>query len=298
MIDLTGILFYLPDDKVKELEIITQRIVDTGIAEIVILFGSYARGDYKERRGENQGKKSDYDILAVSSDTNSRNELRAKLDEMFEDIEIPVQVVVEEIYFVNCNLKENQYFFTDIKREGKILFNSGKHELSESKELTPKHRREIAEEDFQEWFEMAIAFFNGHKETLKNNSDKSVYLRKASFELQQVVEMCYTAIEMIFTHYNPYEHKLSILRKRVLKFDQRIKEALPRETDEQRELFDYLDYAYIGGRYQSEENFPVNREQMDYWSQEAKKLLDLTEIICKERIECLKKVEQELLYGK
>jgi hypothetical protein len=58
-------------------------------------------------------------------------------------------------------------------------------------------------------------------------------------------------------------------------------------------LFDYLNYAYIGGRYRSEEDFPVTKEQLDYWSKESKKLLELTETICRERIECLKEIEKQ-----
>ncbi|NOQ25226.1 MAG: HEPN domain-containing protein [Bacteroidales bacterium] len=292
MIDLTKILSYLPESKVTELETVTKRIVNTGNAEIVILFGSYARGDYKEKRRIDQGRKSDYDILVVVSDYETKKELRTELRAVFKDISVHVQLIVEEIHYVNNSLEEKQFFFTDIKREGKVLFNSGKFELSDSKELTPTRRREIAEEDFKEWFEMASAFFNGHKETLKNDNNKSVFLRKASFELQQAVEMCYTAIELVFTHYNPYEHNLEILRERVLQFDSRIKEFLPYETKEQKELFDYLNFAYIGGRYRSKKDFPVTQEQLDYWKTEVKQLLDLTETICKERIDCLRGIEK------
>ncbi len=49
-------------------------------------------------------------------------------------------------------------------------------------------------------------------------------------------------------------------------------------------MFDRLNFAYIGGRYRSEEEFPVTREHLDYWNKEARKLLDLTEIVCSERI--------------
>ena len=143
MTNIPEILSYLPDNKIQELEIITQRIVETGKAEIVVLFGSYARGNYKEKRGKTRGKKSDYDILAVASDTDSRNALRTKLRERFTDFGVSVQLIVEDIDFVNSNLEEKQFFFTDIKREGKVLYNSGKHELADSKELTPVRRREL-----------------------------------------------------------------------------------------------------------------------------------------------------------
>ena len=289
MIDLKNILSHLPENKIKELETITERITDTGKAEVIVLYGSYDRGDYKEERGKHRGKKSDYDILVIISDcdNDTKNKLRTELSRKFKDISVPVQLIVEKEYYVNSNLREKQYFFTDVKREGKILFDTKKLKLEEPKELTPTRRREIAEADFKMWF----------NDAKKANKGAKFYLSErdfgwASFHLQQVVEMCYTAIEMVLTHYNPYEHNLETLRERIIKFDSRIKEVLPYETEEQIELFDYLNFAYIGGRYRSEEDFPISKEQLDYWSEEAQKLLGLTEQICKEKIEILKEIEK------
>ena len=80
--------------------------------------------------------------------------------------------------------------------------------------------------------------------------------------------------------------------EQAVKLDRRVDAALPRDTREQAELFRHLDYAYIGGRYRSEEEFPVTRDQLDYWAKETKKLLDITETVCRERIEALKKIER------
>ena len=49
----------------------------------------------------------------------------------------------------------------------------------------------------------------------------------------------------------------------------------------------------LGGRYRSEEEFPVTKDQLDYWGKEAQKLLDLTGKICRERIDCLKDIERK-----
>lgn len=293
MNNLKEILSHLPEVKVKELETVTKRIVNTDKAEIVVLFGSYARGDYKEVRGKDRGKKSDYDILVVVSDYETGKMLRTELKGEFKDISVPVQIIIEEIYNVNNSLEEKQYFFTDIKREGKKLFDTGKYILEEPKELTPQKRREIAEEDFTNWFEQAIDFWSDFNTKYQKIGSESIHYRKCSFFLQQTVEMCYTTIEMVYTHYNPYEHNLETLRERTIQFDSRIKDVLPYETEEQIELFDYLNFAYIGGRYRSKKDFPVTKVQLDYWSKEAKKLLNLAEIICNERIECLKGIENK-----
>lgn len=287
MIDLKHILSHLPATKVEELTSICQQIVDTGKAEIVVLFGSYARGTYKEQRGKDRGKKSDYDIFIATSNYDTKLELESELRDMFPGRSVPVQAIVEEIFYVNEYLKEKQYFFTDIKREGKMLYNSGKYELAESIKLSPTRRREIAEDDFRLWFLQAIDFYDSFEHKFNKRS-----YQLASFMLQQVAEMCYTAIEMVFTHYNPYEHNLKELRERVIVFDRRSDDPFPYVHKHHQDLFDYLNFAYIGGRYRSEDDYPVTRTQLKYWSDEAQKLLNITELICNERIECLRGIEQ------
>jgi predicted nucleotidyltransferase len=248
------------------------------------LFGSYARGKYREKQGATQGKKSDYDILVVTSGV-SEAALLESTQGKFEDIDVHVQLIAEDIDLVNSNLEEGQFFFSDIKREGKILYTSGRHELAEPKGFSPTRRREIAEEDFENWFRKAAAFHVWYHDAQQR--------QLAAFALQQTAEMCYKAVEMVFTHYIPHEHYLGILSARAAKLDRRMNEALPRDTKEQSELFNQLDYAYIGGRYRSEEAFPVTKEQLDYWAAETKKLLDITETVCLDRIEDLKKIEQD-----
>jgi predicted nucleotidyltransferase len=284
MINLSETLSYLPSDKITELETITSRIIKSGKAEMVILFGSYARGDYKEQRGEKQGKKSDYDLLIATKDEDSKRTLQSELRGIFTDIERPVQIIIHKIDDVNKSIGKKQYFFSDIRREGKLLFDSRRFQLVDEGKLSPAERVEAAEEDFKEWYGTAVKIIN----LVRDDN------RLGAFDLQQAVEMCYTTIEMVFTHYNPYEHNLENLRERVIEFDSRVKEALPYETEEQKKLFDDLNYAYIAGRYRSEKEFPITKDQLEYWSGEAKKLLELTELICKERIDCLREIEKSL----
>lgn len=288
MPDLSSKLTHLPADTVTELEAITQTIIETGKAEIIILFGSYARGDYKTQRGAIQGKKSDYDIFIVVAEYEQRKQLQQALHSAFNDTRHPVQLIIEDIGFVNHKLEEQQYFFSDIKREGKVLFDSGKYQLSNAMELTATRRREIAEADFNQWFDEAKNFQHTANFAVNNKQ-----LRHASFHFQQTVEMCYTAIEMVFAHYNPHEHNLSILRNRAHSFDSRINNAFPLDTSEQQDLFDHLNFAYIGGRYRSDSEFPVNQQQLDYWCCETKKLMDLTQVICNERIQAFIALESK-----
>lgn len=278
-------LSHLPSEKVEELKVITERIVSTGKAEIVILFGSYARGDFKK---ENEGRrKSDFDLLVVTASNENKKELSTQLTAAFKDISTPVQLVIETISRVNSNLEERQYFFSDIRNEGLVLFDSRKEKLAAPIDLSPARRREIAEEDFENWYGIALDFYQTHQFNSQRNK-----LKIASFELQQAAEMCYTTIEMVFAHYNPYEHNLSVLRERACQFDSRIIEAFPKDTETEIQLFDQLNFAYIGGRYRTEEEFPVSKEQVQYWAKETEKLLRITKLICQEHIDRLKIIEK------
>ena len=279
-------LEHLPEDKARELDTVLDRIIATGKAEMVLLFGSYARGNFREHRTPTARRKSDFDILIITADRETRDTLRTQLHDAFKDIPTHVQLVVEIIEFVNSNLEEKQYFFTDIKREGIVLYDSGRFKLEDPKALTPARRREIAERDFERWFKMAEDFYWGYEHYMPAGK-----FQISSFNLQQTVEMCYTTIEMVFTHYNPYEHDLNILRERVTAIDSRIDEILPRDTQEHIQLFNKLNFAYIGGRYRSEEEFPVSLEELDYWADQSKTLLELTKWICEEHIESLKDIE-------
>jgi len=286
MSDLNKILSHLPAERIADLEFICDKIVATHRVEFIVLFGSYARGDYKTERGEKQGKKSDFDILVVTEDSERRKQVISKLRNSFKDMDVPVQLIVEKITTVNKALEEHQYFYTDIKREGIELYNSGRYDFAAFKELTATRRREIAEEDFKKWYGDSQKALKGF-EFYVNEKD----FGWASFMLQQTVEMCYTAIEMVFSHYNPHEHNLQILRDRTLKFDTRLKTAFNYETEQEKALFDQLNFAYIGGRYRNEEEFPITQAKIDFWRKEVESFLELTEMVCSERIGEFKDLE-------
>ena len=57
------------------------------------------------------------------------------------------------------------------------------------------------------------------------------------------------------------------------------------ETPQQRELFELLDYAYIGARY--DRDYKITKEQLEQLVICAKKLHEVTEKVCEEKIESL-----------
>jgi predicted nucleotidyltransferase len=61
-------LSHLPQHKQDQLKALTQIILDKVPAEMIILFGSYARGDWVEDYQEKYEYVSDFDILIVTKD--------------------------------------------------------------------------------------------------------------------------------------------------------------------------------------------------------------------------------------
>ncbi|RFA25532.1 hypothetical protein CAI21_19040 [Alkalilimnicola ehrlichii] len=159
-------LGYLPETKRKELDRIVELIAEAVDPLMIILFGSYARGDYKEEKdlkpGRWSGHASDYDLLIIVHDgtTESDASLGNRLGRICnaENFSARVQPIVHRLSHVNEMLSEGQYFFLEIKREGRSLYNRGV-ELAEPRELAAEDRRRIAEAYCDEWLKNARGFY-------------------------------------------------------------------------------------------------------------------------------------------
>lgn len=269
----------------NELELITERIKNAGSVSMIILYGSFARG---EQVRNYDGKMSDYDILIITSARNDKSIKRLKflLSALLHDIERRVSCEVESFEKVSKRFKENYYFYADVRRDGILLYKRGNAELPEPEDLTPERQLEISEKYFETWFKVAYINFKNARSNADWGKEDSDFNKKAAFELQQCVENCYKTIELVHDRYAPKEHHLEILRGRIKETVPDIYEFFPVETEEQKKDYKYLDEAYLRARY--DDTYIVTETQLDYWQGEAKRLMEFTEQICKEHIEKLK----------
>jgi len=246
-------LAYLPEHKRTELKLIVQTIRDVvKEAQIIILYGSYARGDYKEQKDlapdRKSGHVSDYDILVVTAEkktaanTSLWRNITKKCDKL--NLSTHVRIIAHDIQHVNIQLAEGQYFFADIKKEGSLLYDSGNYKLARKRKLKPAEQKRIAQDHFAKWFKSAQDAYLGYEMFL----EKRKY-NWAAFNLHQAAEHSYKAILLVFTGYNPNEHYLMVLGHMAGKHDRALRDIFPTKTAEQEELFNLLDYAYIGARY-------------------------------------------------
>ncbi len=280
-------LDHLPERKRDELNRIVSLIRELcDDVEMIILFGSYARDDWKEEAdldpGRKSGHKSDYDVLVVveekstAADTKVWHEITAKCDAL--GLSTHVRVIAHDIQYLNLQLAEGRYFFTDIKKEGYLLYDSGKFKLACKRKLKPAEQKRIAQGYYDDWFGIANSFYGCYQDDVK-----SCRWKLAAFHLHQAAEASYKTILLVFTGYNPNEHYLSLLGEMAAEQDSSLSDVFPQGTDRERELFRLLDYAYIGARY--DPDYQIAEEDLEYLSERVKVLLELTDRLCNAKIE-------------
>ena len=65
-----------------------------------------------------------------------------------------------------------------------------------------------------------------------------------------------------------------------------LKGIFKKKTKKEEKLFELLDYAYIGARY--DPRFRIEKEDLEYLSERVRMLLELTERICIKKIKSFK----------
>ena len=278
-------LSHLPQLKQNELKLIVEKILNFIEPEMIILFGSYARGNYKEQKDLSENRKSghvsDYDILAVTIDESIASDagLWHKINSECRKLNTSTypRIIAHDIDQLNTRLEQGHYFFSDIKKEGITLYDSQKHKLANKQELQPTEHKKLLQEYFEHWFDSSKVFHKYFNIAL-SNKDYNI----AAFNLHQSAEAAYKAILLVFTEYCPNEHFLSLLGEMAVRHNVAIADIFPDSTEEQAQLFDLLDYAYIGARY--DPKYKITKEQLEYLAKRVKKLQELTQTICEAKI--------------
>ncbi len=269
------------------LELIRQYV---DYAHMVILYGSYARGNYvlwdsKVEFGVKTSYQSDYDILIIVSTSNLKSiqqrleRVAAKYHKLFENRRhASPQFVIENINKVNRKLEVSQYFFTDIAKYGIMLHNDEKYLLTKPRELKYEEIRDIAQKEFDVCHPYGCNFLTTSYFNLEHNM-----LKECAFILHQACEKFYNSILLVFTNYQPKNHKINELAGMVKRFSREVVTVFPQNTDFEKECFDLLCRAYIEARYDMD--FQVTREQLKYIQTRLEVLKDISYRVCTEKID-------------
>ena len=139
----------------------------------IILFGSYARGDWVE---DPVGRYfSDYDLLVVvdREELTDVPEFWARTEErLLEELasgallRTPVSLIYHSLDEVNEKLRLGRYFFIDILRDGILLFEEPGHPFAEARPLSPAEALKETQDYYDEWFESAQRFLTNAQDNM------------------------------------------------------------------------------------------------------------------------------------
>ena len=293
----------LPEGKRRELERVVA-LLREGFAEAVaerraprfrdgkllkiILFGSYARGDWVE---DPVGRYfSDYDILVVVDHEDltdvpefwlkTEDRLLAEVGE--GKVRTPVSVIYHSLEDVNEKLKLGRYFFTDIVKDGIVLFEESGHPFETPRKLTPVEALKETQDYYEEWFESAKYAIQRAQNSIADGE-----LKFAAFDYHQATERFYHTLFLVRTLYSPKTHNLNRLRSQTEALEQRLREVWPSSTKFERRCYELLRAAYVKARYSRQ--YRITAEELDWIGSRVEVLRGLIEELCLKRLDELER---------
>ena len=250
----------------------------------IILFGSHARGDWVD--DPIGGYISDYDLLVVVNDdklTDITDYWSKAEDHLLREYGIshrltaPASFIVHSLNDVNQQLRLGRYFFTDIVRDGIVLYEMERHTFAQPETLAPAEALKEAQGYFDEWFPTATEFLAGAEFHAQRGSGKI-----AAFNLHQATERLYHCVLLVVTLYSPKSHKLNFLRSQAEQLDASLIEAWPRRTKFEQRCFELLRRAYVDARYSP--HYKISAEELGWLGERVTVLQELVKAVCEDRL--------------
>lgn len=292
-------LAHLPDRKRRELEHAAQILfgefddsLKTKLSEKgrrgrilkLILFGSYARGDWVEDR--KSGYSSDYDLLVVVNHGGFAEQYEAweKAAERFlqeltitRRLSTPINFIVHTLTDFNDQLTHGRPFFADIARDGIVLYELPGYPLTSPKTLAPEEARAEAQRHFDHWFPNAEYCLTQARYAIRDRQP-----RHAAFDLHQAVERLYHCVLTVLTLYSPKSHRLSVLRSHAERIAPQLIAVWPRDSRFAKRCFTRLDRTYVGARYSPA--YEITGEELAWLVDRVTALQEAVAAICAERL--------------
>ena len=250
----------------------------------LVLFGSYARGDWVD--DPVGGYHSDYDILVVVNDERLTDVVEywaAADDRLMREVTIaqslsaPVNFIVHTLADVNKQLERGRPFFVDILRQGIALYDAEGFPFVAPQNLPEADARAEAQQHFDEWFPAAVTRFEGARFYM----DKG-YAKDAAFDLHQTAERLYHCALLVLSLHSPKSHKLNFLRSRAEDIAPALIEAWPRDDKTTRRRFELLRQAYVNARYSP--HYKITAEELNWLAERITVLRDLVRAVSEERL--------------
>lgn len=256
----------------------------------IILYGSFARGNWVYEPHTDKGYASDYDILVIVNQDELAEDMHwfALEDRLSRDYVIlhrlrhPVNLIVHTLQDVNNSLVQGRFFFTDIVDEGIALYQSDDTEFATPRPKTPIDALALTEEYYEEWYPSAGEFYDTYAFSVERKRYK-----QAAFLLHQAAERLYHTVLLTCTLYTPHSHNLENLRRQARKLDSRLPHVWPEDTREARRRFNLLKDAYVKARYSK--HYRISHDDLVWLGERVQELSQAVHAIAMERIADLRR---------
>jgi predicted nucleotidyltransferase/HEPN domain-containing protein len=289
---------HLPDVQQQELSIIRSTLLEgfeaalkaggggtsewrrSGQVLKIILFGSYARNDWVDE--PENGYLSDFDLLVIVSHeklTDIADYWWEAEDRILRDPSIgrTVNLIVHTMAEVSEGLGRGEYFWSDIARDGVILYERPGHPLAAPRPMTPAQAHEMAQGYLEQWLPKVDSTLKGAAFYVSQGESKD-----AAFSLHQAVERAYICFLLVHTLYFPRSHNIKFLRSLAEDVDTALVTAWPRELKADRRRFELLKRAYVEARYSDQ--YEISDEDLAALGQSAGTLRQRVEALCRARL--------------
>lgn len=254
----------------------------------VVLFGSYARGDWVE--DPIGGYRSDYDLLVVVSNDELTDtadywiDADAELQKAYEithQLTAPAHFIVHSLSDVNRQLSRGRPFFTDIVRDGVALFDTEEHPFARPTKLSVEEAYREATENFEQWFPSASNFKKlahaGRSDGMEN---------EVAFLLHQAAERFYHCALLTMTLYSTKSHNLNFLRGQAERVAPELIPAWPRGSRFEKRCWELLRRAYVEARFSK--HYAITAEELDWLAARIGDLQTRVEQTCRAYLETIK----------
>lgn len=246
----------------------------------VVLFGSYARGDWVD--DPVGGYKSDYDLLIVVDNDELTDtaeywaDAETQLQQAFEITHLlsaPAQFIVHSLSDVNRQLSRGRPFFIDIVREGLVLYDTGGSEFSRPRALSREEAHREALENFEAWFPSAQRFLQYGADGVERG-----WPNEAAFQLHQSAERFYHCVLLTQTLYSTKSHNLNFLRAQAERVAPEVIPVWPRGSRFEKRTWELLRRAYVEARFSK--HYAITTDELTWLMERLRDLQGRVEKSC------------------
>ena len=260
----------------------------------LILHGSHARSD-----SWNVAPEDAFHLLAIVNHprlARRQQDWRLVRDRLrraweFGEIARPVRLTVHSLEQVNSALVEGIPHFVAIADQGIPLYEMEGFRLPSPRLLPMPERHVRGQAEFVRWHDRASDFLLG---AAFYRSEGNAPM--AALLLHQACEHLYQCVLWTITLHGPRTHALDELRERAEALEPSLSIVWPRATPFERRAFGCIRRAYVEVRYGR--FYRIGSDELAWATECVTQLHDLTERLCRERLDDMVSVHGEACHGR